>query len=1011
MKQITTFDNSPFFDDYDISKNFYRVLFRPGYSVQTRELNQLQSILAQQISHISDFAIADKTAVVGGNLNFNKSVDYIELDTRTSLSYPTLSYNNTVKFSTIDGITGKLILAVNNTDTGKIRIYLRYETSSITTGRHYPSAGEQIQLTFENGDTETITSSNITADYKGQGTTAFLDDSIYYIKGCFVKISSQVLVLTKDATYSPDDTYTIGVLINESAISPDEDFSLYDNAYGTPNESAPGAYRYKISGLLIEKKDVPNGLLENFIELKRLEKGEIANKPKEESDVIPLLEQILARRTYDESGDYIVDTFNLDVREHLRLGDNNGVYYRTEGGDNTKFVAQLDSGVGYVRGYEARIEGVTRLSINKARATKEIKDNVIQLNYSNYIIVAPIAGDIVIGAKINLLNVSSAVIGTGIVSGVEVINGSAKTLKIYLINITSTASLYDVKTVKHDSTVTNHTEFNATYVSHNITNIYSTLVYPLRYGNSKQVTPKTMQQYKTYPTSNTSGNTVNISTQNSNEQLSTSPKDYYVYLAASGFFAYGTPDSVNVNTSGVATLNVTTLLAGRSATYSVKVIATSFLSNPGIKNKTLNNIIDTLNTTTHLINGRAVLSKADGFKLKSIKVDGIDVTTKFTFDNGSRDSHYEKAAIVLKSGQSVKPDKALIVEYSYFLHSASGEFFTANSYNISDIGGYDNLPIYNSTSGESTFLGSAIDFRKIIGSNGSIENLTGTTAAINEYITVDAEFYLARKDRIMITAAKNIVHLEGKPDFNPVLPEELNDAITLYNLDISPYTFNINDIYAEKLKHKRYTMKDIASLETRIKNVEEVALLNKLEEDTATINFEDRFKSGYVVDNFSTSNTGNVSNEHFGVAYDIISNSARAKIASEFIDLTYLSSVGVKLHESTGIITLDYDVEEFISQPLASSIVNIQPYINYYWGTGTVVLTPNSDIWKQEFAHTEWIYTGNTTILDDRIINNVTSVTQGRPPIAAGNIVIPPARPPVQSGNIVTPGWNWAAGE
>lgn len=978
MTQITTFDNSPFFDDYDINKNFYRVLFRPGYSVQTRELNQLQSILAQQISHVSDFAIADKTAVVGGNLNFNKNVDYIELDTRTSLSYPILSYNDTVKFNTTDGIKGKLILAINNTDTNTIRLYLRYETSSITSGRHYPAAGEQIELTFTNGDTETISTSSSAQNYKGQGTTAFLNDSIYYIKGCFVKVSPQVLVLSKNAVTSEDENYTVGVLINEAAISPDEDFSLYDNAYGTPNESAPGAYRYKISGVLIEKKDVPVELLENFIELKRLEKGEIANKPKEESNIIPLLEQILARRTFDESGDYIVDTFDLDIREHLRVGDNNGVYSTIEGGDETKFVAQLDPGVGYIRGYEARIEGITRLSINKARDTKEITDNVIQLNYSNYIIVNPTAGDVVIGAKLNLINVSNNVIGTGIVSGVEVVNGSAKTLKIYLINITSTSSLYDVKTVKHDSTVTNHTEFNAVYVSHSITNIYSTLVYPLRYGFSKQVTAKTMQQYKTYPISNTSGNTVNLSTQNSNEQLSTSVKDYYVYVAAAGFFAYGTPQSVTVNAGGVATLNITNLLSGRVDAYSVKVIATSFLSNPSMKTKTLNNATETYNTTTDLINGRILLAKADGFKLKSIKVLGENVTTKFAFDNGSRDSHYEKSAIVLKSGQSVKDNVSIVVEYSYFLHSAAGEFFTANSYNISEIGGYNNLPVYTSTAGETIFLGSSIDFRKIISSTGSIENLTGNAVALNEYITVDAEFYLPRKDRIMITSSKNIVHLHGKPDFNPVLPEELNDAITLYNLDIAPYTFRVNDIYAEKLKHKRYTMKDIASLETRIKNVEEVALLNKLEEDTANISFEDRFKSGYVVDNFSTSNTGNIRSEHFGVAYNIIDNSARAKITSDFIDLEYLSSTGVKYHKDAGIITLDYDIEEFISQPLASSVVNIQPYINYYWGTGTVVLTPNSDIWKQEFAHTEFIYTGNTTTIDNRIVNNTAAIP--RPP-------------------------------
>lgn len=994
MKQITTFDNSPFFDDYDINKNFYRVLFRPGYSVQTRELNQLQSILAQQISHISDFAIADKTAVIGGNINFNKNVDYLLLDKRSVLSYPLSAYSNGVRFKTIDGISGKVILAMNDTNTNQVVLYIHYDSAAEGSGRHYPNSGEQITLTFMNEDTESLTITDVT-DYKGYSTTVFLNESVYYIKSTFVQVPAQALVLSKyNSVDVENENYIIGVLINEETISPEQEFSLYDNAYGTPNETAPGAYRYKITGALIEKSEVPLDKLENFIEVKRLEKGEIANKPNEESNIIPMLEQMLARRTYDESGDYIVDTFNLDIREHLRDSSNkNGVYYSSEGGDTNKFVAQLDPGVGYIRGYEARIEGVTRLSIDKARDTKKIENNIIQLNYSNYITVIPTSGDIVIGGKLNFYNVSSGVIGSGIIAGVESLLVSGENaLKLYLININSTSSFYDIKSVKLDSTVTSHNEFIATFVSHNITNIYSSLIYPLSYGYSKIVTPKNIRVYKTYPINNNTGDTLQISTSATNETLSSAPKDYYVYVKSAGKTSSGAPLSVVNNTNNV-TINVSNLLVGHTGTYNVKVIATAFMSTPTIKVKTLKTETEFYNSNTDIIDNRIVLSKSDGFKLVSVKdeYEG-ELSSKFVFDSGGRDTHYEKASINLLSSQNIKKDTILTVTYQYFEHSISGEFFTANSYNISEIGGYNNIPNYTQKDGSSVFLGSSIDFRRTINSSGSYESLNSNAPAINEYITLDVTYYLPRKDRIMITSGKNIVHVKGEPSFNAVLPEELKDAITLYNLDIFPYTFDINDIKAQKLTHKRYTMKDIGSLEKRIKNVEEVALLNKLERDVAGINFDDRFKSGYVVDNFSTSNTGDLNSEHFGVAYDIVNNEIRPKVTSNFVDLEHTTLTNTVLHKNTGIVTLDYDVEEFISQNLGSTVVNIQPYINHYWGTGVLELSPSADIWKQEFRDTQWIYTGNTTFTDDRIIinNGITSSGSNTPVVTP----TPPIRIP-----------------
>ena len=49
MALSTDFNVDPYYDDYAESKNFYRVLFRPGYAVQAREVTQLQTILQKQV--------------------------------------------------------------------------------------------------------------------------------------------------------------------------------------------------------------------------------------------------------------------------------------------------------------------------------------------------------------------------------------------------------------------------------------------------------------------------------------------------------------------------------------------------------------------------------------------------------------------------------------------------------------------------------------------------------------------------------------------------------------------------------------------------------------------------------------------------------------------------------------------------------------------------------------------------------------------------------------------------
>ena len=74
------FNVSPYYDDYDTSKDFLRVLFRPGYSVQARELTTLQTILQRQVSRFGNHIFENGSMVIPGSVNVNNEVNFMKLN-------------------------------------------------------------------------------------------------------------------------------------------------------------------------------------------------------------------------------------------------------------------------------------------------------------------------------------------------------------------------------------------------------------------------------------------------------------------------------------------------------------------------------------------------------------------------------------------------------------------------------------------------------------------------------------------------------------------------------------------------------------------------------------------------------------------------------------------------------------------------------------------------------------------------------------------------------------------
>ena len=71
MSQKTNLNIDPYYDDFNPRDNYHRVLFKPGFPVQSRELTSLQSILQNQIESFGNHIFKDGSVVLPGNVTYN----------------------------------------------------------------------------------------------------------------------------------------------------------------------------------------------------------------------------------------------------------------------------------------------------------------------------------------------------------------------------------------------------------------------------------------------------------------------------------------------------------------------------------------------------------------------------------------------------------------------------------------------------------------------------------------------------------------------------------------------------------------------------------------------------------------------------------------------------------------------------------------------------------------------------------------------------------------------------
>jgi hypothetical protein len=362
------FNVDPYFDDFDAQKNFHRILFKPGYAVQARELTQSQTILQNQITSFADAIFAQNTPISGGKVTVNQNVYYLKLNAtdNSGADISAESFANGVVRSADGSVVAKVVATVEATTTAA-----GGEGDPPTLIVSYISGNK-----FASGDTVFLNGSNLTATLitasvgnpsTGFSSVASISQGIFYVEGNFVVANEQTVVLSK---YSSAPSLRVGLNATESIVDSVDDSSLLDPAFNATNYQAPGADRYKIS-LDLQTRTLDFGDDDNFIELVRLVDGSIVKQV--DNTVYSVIDDYFAKRTNDTNGDFVVNDYTLTPKANTI--------------NSAKYDMGISKGIAYVRGYRLENQSDVVLTNDRARTVSSVTNNPTFVDYGNYFYV------------------------------------------------------------------------------------------------------------------------------------------------------------------------------------------------------------------------------------------------------------------------------------------------------------------------------------------------------------------------------------------------------------------------------------------------------------------------------------------------------------------------------------------------------------------------------------------------------------------------------------------------
>jgi hypothetical protein len=246
----------------------------------------------------------------------------------------------------------------------------------------------------------TITVANSSMSPVGMGYAMSVGNGIIYQKGYFSSVDHHLVVVDKYA--NTPDLVSVGFQTLESIVNADQDTSLFDNAIGEPNFAAPGADRLKLTPKLVVLDKAIADANNDFLYVAEFSNGQPYKQNRQ--TVYNVIDKEISRRTYDATGNYVLDKFNLNTISPALLSD-----------EVTQFNVQIDPGLAYIDG--ERIETTTNYLSGVQKGTDTIVSNnaIVSLNFGNYVRVNEFAGNLPfsIGGSVDLYDTAATFITSG----------------------------------------------------------------------------------------------------------------------------------------------------------------------------------------------------------------------------------------------------------------------------------------------------------------------------------------------------------------------------------------------------------------------------------------------------------------------------------------------------------------------------------------------------------------------------------------------------------------------
>jgi hypothetical protein len=841
--------------------------------------------------------------------------------------------------------------------------------ASYTLFFHYTEGGsfaEGVNATVSDNQNNSFVYTVSSAESKAVSAT--ISNGVYFTRGCAVAVHEQTVVRRLE----PSENFFTGVAaleVTESKVTSSTDPTLFDNAKGSPNYAASGADRYRVTLTLQLLSEIPADS-KNYIVALDVKESFVSNRLSTLEPSGSTLEKILAERTFEESGDYTVRGLDPSVQELWGQDSYLGRYsleselrevLKGEVTQSTpfsevverskdKYVLTLDSGVAYVKGSRIDPEEGVILYGNKARETYSDKNGgsyfsaAITADLGSYVTVT-LSGGLPnmdsIGSIFKIKDgpptaVAPALPGVDIgdckIQSIESIGGEKYRVYLYDISFDPGKSWSDAETIQATSVVTGFGQATFTIVPEAGKVLQEEAVQSSLFRWTQDavsaVTRLRVTEKKYYQGTLDSGKTI-VTVNDPAVSFDKSP-DSVILLKRNGS-VYTILSSYTITSGGDASILSITLGTALTTGDEVYLIATvSSDATPRLGKKVL--------TTENITVGPGALGAeielSSVYHLVSVNSPDFEISS-----DGQTPTSYQRAKVRCK--KVIAGGTTVSVTHWKFTTPSEGYYYTVDSYVNPDNG---RIPLADVPLFRGERLSDYLDARPTPVSTDRL--------SLDPYsaISADLDFYLPRRDIVIATNTEEFSILRGVPSLLPGYPPVPDNAMPLYQIDLSPYTFDLNDVKITKVNTKRYTMRDIGDLADRVGKLEYYASLSLLEKSAAdqgiyTDAGDARFKNGFLVDGFRNHTVGDSSNPEYLCSMDTDSGTLYPYHKGYSVPFKLSSPSSVRVHRKG--ITLPYTEREVFSQRYATQTVSIQPHAVAAY-VGSLSLNPEVDTWEDQ---------------------------------------------------------------